>query len=55
MEWECVYYLTHVPSGRKMQEWEKECETNLLYVAATRSKHELVLAPLPVKTKAKKA
>ena len=55
MEWECVYYLTHVPSGRKMQDWEKECETNLLYVAATRSKHELVLAPLPVKTKAKKA
>ena len=51
MEWNKVYYLTHVPSNRKMQDWEKQCEVNLLYVAATRSKHELVLVPLPSKKK----
>jgi DNA helicase II / ATP-dependent DNA helicase PcrA len=55
-EWERVYWLDRLntcPSKYASMAWEKEQEINLQYVAATRSKNELVdlLPPLPkVKT-----
>jgi superfamily I DNA/RNA helicase len=44
-EWEQVYWLnraTTCPSPWARQDWQKEQEKNLCYVAATRAKHELI-------------
>lgn len=52
-EWERVFWLDRLntcPSKYASMAWEKEQETNLQYVAATRSKNELIdlLPPLPM-------
>ena len=48
-EWHRVVWLQTGPSAWARQAWEQEQEANLCYVAATRSKHELVLIELPKK------
>lgn len=45
-EWNTVYiygYKDYMPSPMAKQEWQKEQEANLIYVAMTRSKNRLVL------------
>jgi superfamily I DNA/RNA helicase len=42
-EWNKVLWLQTGPSKWARQDWEKQQETNLCYVAATRAKRELVL------------
>ena len=44
LEWHRVYWMRPVPRFRfDKKEWQIEQERNLNYVAATRSKHELIL------------
>lgn len=45
-EWDRVFVLgygTYMPSKRAKQAWERQQEANLMYVAATRAKRDLVL------------
>lgn len=44
-EWARVVWLQTGPSGWARQDWELEQENNLCYVATTRAKQTLVLAP----------
>lgn len=46
-EWLRVIWLLSPPNPRAKQDWEVEAEDNLNYVAATRSKDELILIELP--------
>lgn len=45
-EWHKVAWLQTGPCAWARQDWEKEQEVNLNYVAATRAKHELVLVSM---------
>lgn len=54
-EWNRVVWLQTGPSNWARKEWEQEQEDNLCYVAATRSKNELVLIDITVKKEAKEA
>jgi len=50
-EWENVYILDmgrYMPSKWAKKDWEREQETNLMYVAATRTKGDLVLLDMGV-------
>jgi len=52
LEAERVIWLNHDFNSKwARQDWQKQQEKNLRYVAATRAKLELVLIPSPVKTK----
>lgn len=54
-EWERVFWLDRnvtCPSKWAKQDWEKGQEVNLMYVAATRAKHELIDLTSPDKTPA---
>lgn len=47
-EWDRVYLLGfnhYCPSPYARQDWQQEQERNLMYVAVTRAKHELVITP----------
>jgi superfamily I DNA/RNA helicase len=44
-EWDRVVWLTTKPSPWAKQDWQKQQEDNLCYVAATRAKQTLVLLP----------
>jgi len=53
-EWNRVFLLGHdtlMPSRYARQEWQKQQENNLIYVAYTRSKSELILVDLPASPK----
>jgi len=50
LEWPVVHILGRgdiMPSPRAQQEWQKEQEINLCYVAVTRAQEELIDVPLP--------
>lgn len=47
-EWKKVFWIQG-SSAMAKQDWEKECERNLAYVAITRAQEELVLVPQPPK------
>ena len=51
LEFKKVIWLTNKPGKRKLKDWEISSETNLKYVAITRAMYELVMIPLPDKTK----
>lgn len=56
-EWEHVFWLNRAgtcPSPWARQEWQKEQEKNLCYVAATRAKHELIELTIVLDKKEKK-
>lgn len=46
-EWHRVFYLQTGPSKRARLPWELTQENNLMYVACTRAKHELILVEMP--------
>lgn len=51
-EWNRVYILgmeKYMPSKYARQQWQKDQERNLIYVAFTRAKSELIFVPVPAK------
>lgn len=57
-EWQKVFWLDRVntcPSSYARQEWERQAEKNLCYVAATRAKNELIELAMPRASKEKTA
>ena len=55
-EWHRVYLLgpnRYIPSPWARQEWQVQQEKNLIYVAITRTKHELVNVIVPLEDKQK--
>src|SRR5262245_39150942 len=56
LEWGTVHILgrENMPSPRAVQQWQKEQEINLCYVAVTRAQVELVDVPMPTPTDLKK-